>query len=531
MKILIVTGRLAEGLVRESLRRYSGRHEVHVEVMPIEVAALATTEYISSYLKAKLSGGADYDLVMIPGMCRGSAKLVERELGVRAVKGPVNAADIPSVLEGDLELLSPDVPADSVLRDRFRAGVEAALAEVEARARTRRHVVVGGLVVPADPPPIRVVSEITEAHAMPRDALLRRAERLVEQGADVLSLGFEAGVARPDAVREVVRLLKKELEVPIAVDSVIPSEIAAGVDAGADMVMSLEAGNVDKVASRLAGVPAVVIPYDSRTGSVPRSADERVRLAEDVAAKARKLGVEEVIVDLVLDPPNASSTFESMLAYYLYKRRNPEAPMLMGIGNVVELMDADSVGANALLTMLALEIGASMVLVVEKSDKAQGSTMEVATASRMASVAWLRRAPPKDLGIDLLVLKDKRRAVTPLNTAGAEVVRATERSSEYPLDPVGYFKIRVNHDEGVIEALYVGRKGRLLIKGRSARAVRDEILRRGLVTTLSHAFYLGIELGKAEEALAVGKSYVQEQPLFRRRGHPFSERMSEGGGR
>jgi len=34
------------------------------------------------------------------------------------------------------------------------------------------------------------------------------------------------------------------------------------------------------------------------------------------------------------------------------------------------------------------------------------------------------------------------------------------------------------------------------------------------LSTLSHAFYLGVELGKAEEALRTGKNYVQEEKLF-----------------
>ncbi|MHC1600732.1 MAG: DUF4346 domain-containing protein [Candidatus Nezhaarchaeales archaeon] len=41
----------------------------------------------------------------------------------------------------------------------------------------------------------------------------------------------------------------------------------------------------------------------------------------------------------------------------------------------------------------------------------------------------------------------------------------------------------------------------------------DELIRRGLITTLDHAAYIGKELYKAELALRIGKSYVQDEDL------------------
>jgi len=517
LRILVVTGKLAEPVIKRVLKKPLP-HEVDVVALPVAVAALANTELIATYLKKLGIDCKKYDLIMIPGASMGSAKIIEEMLGVRTVKGPLQASDLPLVLSLErLSKLSPDAPADKVLESELRTASREMLESLEKSLIEKEHLIVGNIIIPISPPPIRVMAEITEAHTLSKENLLKRANKLISEGAEILSIGFEAGISRPEKVRETIRFLKKEVEVPIAVDSIIPSEIIAGIEAGADMVLSLEAGNMEKVAKYVEDVPTVVIAYDSRSGVIPKTAQEKLKLLEANISEATRLGVKKIIADPILDPINSASTFQSLLAYYMFKEKHTNIPMLMGIGNVVELLDADTVGSNALMVMLAMELGVSIVLVVEKSPKAQYSTLETSIASKMATLAWLKKSPPKDLGIDLLILKDKRKVETPLETEGATVVEAAEKEAEYELDPLGVFKIRVNHDEECIEALYIGKKGKILIKGKSARAIRDEILRRGLVSSLSHAFYLGIELAKAEEALSIGKNYIQEKPLFTRK--------------
>lgn len=516
MRVLLVTGRLAVPVVLEAAKRCPSKYTVDVRVLPVDVAALATPRLILRHLKKWVKAGR-YDVVMVPGAVQGSLRDVGDALGIKIVKGPMHAVDIPAVLDlCDPSSLSPDDPADVVLGDYVGEQAKRILSDVEASLKSREHILVGDLLVPVSPPPLRVISEVSEVHSLEDAELLRVVGRRIEEGADIISLGFEAGVSRPGDVRKAVRLVKERFDVPVALDSIIPAEIEAGVEAGADMVMSLEAGNIGKVAEKLDGVPAVVIPYDSGRGLYPRSAPEKVEMLNKLVDEALRRGVRHVVADPVLDPVSPrgpGGALESLAAYRRFKRLRPEIPMLLGAGNVAELMDADTIGVNALLVMLGAEAGASMVLVVEKSAKASGSTREAALASQMATIAWAKESPPKDLGIDLLVVKEKRRVQVPLDAADAEIVDASE-ALEHPLDPLGYFRVRVNHDEGVIEALYRGAKGKILIRGRDARLIRDEVLRRGLVSSLSHAFYLGIELGKAEAALEMGKNYVQEEKLF-----------------
>lgn len=510
-KVLIITGRLAEPIVRRAVEASGTRHVVEVFTAPIDVAALLTADYVAKLLSVKGVKASVYDYIMLPGLAQGSGIIVEKATGVRTVKGPVNAYDLADVLKLEsLDTLSPDKPADEVLQSIYIDKCRRILIELEEKAKVCG-LSIGGLYIPVDPPPVRVMSEVVFSHALSEEALIERVKYLIESGADMISLGFAALEPHPNEVYRTVKAVKKAFDIPIAIDSPIPSEIIKGVEAGCDMIINVDLTNIDKIQSIRRDVALVVIPRNPQDGSIPISYRARVELLMKTVNAAKSYGFEKVFADAILDP--IGSTFTSMLAFHEFKKLKKEVPMLMGVGNVTELIDADGVGVNALLVGLAQEIGVSIVLTVEHSVKAQGSTREVKIASQMMAIATAMNSPPKDLGISLLVLKDKKRFDTPMDSY-SEVVVASEEERHYTLDPMGIFKIRVNHCKKVIEALYIGRRGRILIRGRTANSIRNEIVARELVTQISHALYLGVELGKAEEALRLGKNYVQEFPLF-----------------
>ncbi|RLE49966.1 MAG: dihydropteroate synthase-like protein, partial [Candidatus Methanomethylicota archaeon] len=277
---------------------------------------------------------------------------------------------------------------------------------------------------------------------------------------------------------------------------------------------SIDLSNLEKVHEQVKDRLCIAIPADISKGFVPPSPEDRVKLLSSLIDRAKKLGIERLMADPILDAainPGFTKSLSAFHAFHVYRR---DVPLFMGVGNVVELLDADSVGINALLAMAALEVGATMLLTVEKSNKAKGSTLECSLAARMASIAYVRRMPPKALGIDLLVLKEKKLYEMPLLVEEAEIVEAVESPCQKGVDLLGSFKISVDHREGVIKALYIGKLGVKLIKGRTAKAVLDAILNLGLVSTTSHAAYLGVELSKAEIALMLRRTYLQEEQLF-----------------
>jgi len=520
LRILLITGRTAEPIVRSAVNDIPPQHEVDVSVMPIEVAALASPKAIINYVKRNVDISR-YDLIMVSGAIRGSLRDAERKLGIRIVKGPKHAAYIPDVIaKCDLKELSPEIPADELLRKTVIEVSSRIISQTERELTGKPHIKVGEALVPIRPPPIRVISEIPDADQIKVERLLREVKRRIDEGADIISLGFGAYPANPLKVTEAVKAVKDNFEIPVALDSMNPKEIIAGLKAGVDLVMSLEAGNIRRVSTYVGNTPAVVVPYDSSRRIQPKDINDKLNLLEENIETALRLGIETVIADPILghiDVRGGNGLLHSLYAYTILKDKMPNVPKLMGICNVVELIDADSPGINALLTMLAGEAKVSLVLVVEKSVKTYMSTYEVAVASRMVTISYRRSIPPKDLGVDLLILKEKKRISVPLRPSGATVVKAKLEEEGYEIDRMGVFTIRVNYDEGLIEALYVGRKGRILIRGETSTSICNEILRRGLVSSISHAMYLGRELSKAEEALKTGKNYIQDEGLFVKR--------------
>lgn len=517
MKILLITGQLAKEVVAREARRVSksGAHQVDVMALPVQVAALITSSYIARALSERKIGSKDYDLIIVPGLAIGSAEEITRATGVVAVKGPRQAADIHDVLaQAELGKLSPDKPADDVIElERFEKARKC-LREIEDDLEASgRFYDVRGLKVPLSPPPIRVISEIPEAHTMSKEEVLEEATRLLELGADAISVGFEAGVPMPHVVSEVVKNLHDNLRAPIAIDSVIPSEVESGVKAGAEVVLSVSLSNLNEVHPYVRDKLCIAVPSD-RHGSVPQSPRERAELLNSLVTKAKKLGIAKVLADPVLDAAVSPGFVRSLTAFYTFRSINRDVPLFMGVGNVTELLDADSVGVNALLAMVAIELSASMLLTVEKSSKSKGSTLECSLAAKMASLAYLRNSPPKSLGIDLLMSKSKRGAPESVaELRGAEVIEAGEPSFEEH-ERTELFKIWVNQRERVIEALYIGKLGAKLIRGRKAGAILNKIIGMQLISSLHHAAYLGRELEKAEIAMKLSKPYVQDEDLF-----------------
>ncbi len=187
-------------------------------------------------------------------------------------------------------------------------------------------------------------------------------------------------------------------------------------------------------------------------------------------------------------------------------------PLFFGVGNVTELMDADSVGINAILAGIASELNADILFTPEYSDKAFGSVRELRIASEIMMLAKARKSVPKDVGFDLLMLKEKKRKPV-VQLQDKELIVAKE-NAKWRLDPKGCFKIGICEIEGdkMIYAEHSPTGKRIV--GKSAKEIMDTILRLGMVSLLEHVSYLSKELTKAELALRLNRSYEQDEALF-----------------
>lgn len=526
MKILIITGKLAGNLVKKQSSK--SEHEVHVHVVNTPIAAFLTPKRIVGEIRKVGDGEKTYDLesfdmLLTPGLLRKDVAFVEEQTGIPTYKGPKDAADLGIVLELIEKLeLSSKTPADKLIEDELRKRALQFIEDFEKNEKTREkllkkpeNILVGKLPVGEDFP-MRVLAEIANAPLLTHEEFLERAQYFVKSGADMVDIGMVAGETLAEKIPGMVKLLKENLDVAVSIDSLNPTEIKAAVESGVDMVLSLDHGNCEEVLPLLQekNIPAVVLPTDYSKNWVPETVEERVESLEKLREKCRGI---DVIADLVLDPINSTSIVDSIIACRRFKSRNRE-PLFFGIGNVTELLDTDSVGVNALLSGIAMELGASVLFTPEESGKTVGSVKELAVSSKMMFLSKSRGSIPKDLGINLVVFKDKRRGEN-INEEIDVPVFEGKINERFVRDPSGSFKITVEDSAGerMIKAVhYIKMEPQMAIFGSTAKEIYDELLVRGLISRMEHAAYLGSELQKAEIALKTGKNYVQDFPLFKK---------------
>lgn len=483
--MLLITGRLAAEDVRRAVREAEADVEVEVDVLPIDIAALIGPRMLARWMRSR----GEFDLVLVSGLIRSDFSDVERAIGAPVRLGPKHAYDLRVVLPLLREVeLSPTVPACVLLADVLKRRAEEEVRALEEEAGCAFELL--GVKIGGDAR-MKVLAEVVDADRLSGRELERRIAYFIEQGADMIDLGISLD-GSADAVRSAVETALT-FDVPVSVDTLEPELIRAGVEAGCHMVLSLRHETVERLGGLEDDVAYVVLPEPEEREGV----ESLVRNME----LARRAGAHMLIADPVLEPVGRGCA-ASICACVRTRSRLPDVPLFFGVGNVSELLDADSVGVNALLAALGGEVGASVLFTPEHSDKCRGSVRELARASRMMMLARHRNGPPKDLGLDLLVLKEKRRR--PCTQAPEGCIRAEEREG-WELDPEGAYTIHLTED------------GRILVQhrdfcvlGSTAREVCDAILTSGRISSLSHAMYLGRELARAELALRLGRSYAQD---------------------
>jgi dihydropteroate synthase-like protein len=223
-----------------------------------------------------------------------------------------------------------------------------------------------------------------------------------------------------------------------------------------------------------------------------------------------------------MDPLVFPGIVSSIIASDIFSRRHEDVPLMLGVGNVTELLDADSVGANAVVAGIAEELGASLLLTTEGSVKTRGAIRELSEAAQMMYLSMKRKTPPKDVGIDLLILKEKTSRELPYDegierTRNQVKILEAQQAEEPPMDPKGFFKVSVDHSNDTIVVSHFESGGKvpdIVIRGREPLAIRDTITRIGLVSAKRHSYYLGAEIQKAYNALQINRSYYQDEELF-----------------
>jgi dihydropteroate synthase-like protein len=477
--IVLLTSRAAERVVRHFARQDPC---VEVEVLPVNVAAFLTVERIEALLdrdprlEERLRRAR---LVVLPGLVRGDASRLSSRLGVPVVKGTRSASGIPALIQHIRRggSLSPRLPADDLLENR-------------RRPRSPREALrVGPVEVALRGPPVVVAAEVPPGRAGAGAA----ARTAVGEGASIVVVGASRDMDPGELASRVAEALAAVGgEAAVLAEAPTPRHGLEALGAGAH---------------GLAGSPDVLVglrgALQGRAALVAeRSIDSLLLASEELLAS----GV-AVLADPVLDMPMIGMA-DSIARFAEAARRLP-VPLVFSAANIATEVEADTHGVHALLAALAVELEASVYYVVEERYKDAHSTAEAREALELAERAYEAGLSERGLPSRLLILKQAEPPPPPRLPPGEPVPGGRPPR----LDPSGYFLIDVDHERRVIILEF---RGRSLFRLESPRALdlAREALRRAEVS-LEHAAYLGYELCRAELALRLGRTYIQDEDPIR----------------
>jgi dihydropteroate synthase len=434
-RVLFVTGTLAEPSLRRVLAEMPPPFQSDVAVMKITVAALMTTPWIARHLEAVPPGT---DLVLIPGLCEGDPAVVKERVGVPVEKGPKDLREIP------------------------RYFGQAAVAQDYGSYS------------------IEVLAEINNAPKLSPAQFRAAADYFHTSGADLIDVGCTPALPFPElgnAVRELRRA-----GIRVSVDSFDPDEIRVAVEAGAELVLSVNRSNLE-VARELGG-------SDTRVVVIPDFGEGLDTLDRNIAA------LERWNVRYLIDPiiePIGFGFMASLERYAEVHRRYPTSDQLMGIGNITELTSADTTGVNAVLLAICQELGVRAVLTTEVIPWARGAVREIDVARRLMHYAISHRTVPKGVDDRLVTVKDP--VILEYDEPELRRLHAAVRDPNF----------RIFTDRETITVF----NNEVFVRGTDIQAIFAELG----VDEPTHAFYLGRELMKAKLAITLGKSYRQEGAL------------------
>lgn len=435
--LLFVTGKLAEKSLDKVLRHIRStsktpQFKYRIEQIGVSVAALMTPELIAKRLKNVGSANK----MILPGLCQGDLSLLHRQYGIPAERGPDDLKDLPQYF--GQQGMAPDLSQHSV----------------------------------------EIFAEIVDAPDLSLDAILAKAEHYKAQGANVIDLGCLPN--RPfNHLAEAIQLLKSN-GFKVSVDSIQSDELLLAGNAGADYLLSLSEKTL-WIADEVAATPILIPAKPGNMASLYRSIDYCLNKNKPF------------IADAILDPIHFGFS-DSIVRYHKLRKKYPHIAIMMGVGNLTELTDADTTGINALLFGLISEMNVNAVLATSVSPHAVNAIAEADAARRVMYRAKQDNRLPRGYSNRLLGLHDRK--PFPYSVPEIDDIAAQIK------DPS--FRIMVS-EAGVH---VFNREGHQL-------AIDPFVFypKLGVEEDASHAFYLGVELGRAQIAWQLKKRYVQDEEL------------------
>ncbi len=325
---------------------------------------------------------------------------------------------------------------------------------------------------------LKIFAEIVDAPNMPVEEVVERAYTYQKDGADVIDIGCLPNTPFPH-LEEIIHNLKSE-GFSVSIDSLETDDLLRGGKAGADYMLSLHEKSL-WIADQVETIP-VLIPNE------PGDLDSLDRAIEGMTAKGKRF-----MVDPVLDPIHFGFS-NSLVRYHEVRKRHPKVEMLMGVGNLTELTHADTTGINAVLLGICSELGITNILATEVSQHACKAVREADLCRRIMYYAHQTSSLPKHVDDGLMALHERKPFPYDFDEIEELAGQIRDPSFRVQTSPEGVHIYNRNGLQTAIDPFDLYPELKVENDG-------------------GHAFYLGVQLARAQIAWQLGKRFVQDEPL------------------
>ncbi len=324
----------------------------------------------------------------------------------------------------------------------------------------------------------KIIGEITEAPNMSVKQIIKQANNYKKDGADIIDIGCLPSTEFPH-LTETIQELKNQ-KFMVSVDSLDEKNLLTGAKAGADFLLSLQEKSI-WIMDEVDAIPIIIPDY-------PREEKKFFRLVEKLLKDEK-----EFIADSILEPINFGFT-DSIVRYHNFRKNFPSVEIMMGIGNLTELTHADTAGMNALLFGIASELEINYALCTQVSEHCNKAIIEGNFARRIMHTTKTYSMPPKDISNKLLNLHERK--PFPYSTKELKEMWSNVKDKNY--------RIYVNKD-----GIHVFNNKKFYTEQDAAEFYQHLDIKNDD----GHAYYLGMELARAEIAFLLGKRYDQDEIL------------------
>jgi dihydropteroate synthase-like protein len=325
---------------------------------------------------------------------------------------------------------------------------------------------------------IKIFAEIVDAPHLTVDKIIQRAYYYQKNGANVIDIGCLPETPFPH-LEETIQRLKQE-GFCVSIDSLEDDDLMRGGKAGADFMLSLTNKSI-WIADEVDATPILIPEVHGDLSSL----DDAISVLQ---AKNKPF-----IVDPILDPIHFGFT-ESIARNYKFRQQYPEVEMMMGVGNITELTHADTSGMNTLLLGICSELNINHILATEVSQHARRAISEADHARRIMFAAHQNNTFPKHIDASLLITHEHSPFPYQLNEIEDFAAEVKDPSFRIQSSPDG---IHIYNRDGL----------------HTAEDPFDLYPKLKVEEDGGHAFYLGVQLARAEISWQLGKRFTQDQPL------------------